>query len=1023
MKLHFLSEYDTVQIYHQKISCYHPCSVSLDVTDFDYMVIPVNNAYGIFDEFWKSLLNRIVGTQIDHLLSVAIQDSYFGEVTPYTPVFIDVPKHDKPVKFCFISISRSPSMISEDFAYNFMWTGLSVIEKHITEHKLRGQVTVVFPHLTAISDIPPEAVCHQIYVALENFPGKTTFETLEEAEKETNKIISRTFDDKEEIQALIWSKELAERGLYTKRELDIVLDILTDGDGEGAVRELYKLLTVSERKRGKYTLSPDDISFQITQRKDSMEKVMDLIKNQKGVISVDKSEIELGSQIGNGNTSKIYDGTYKDIPVAVKVIDKSNTEELLREIALLTVVKNTYVVGFYGANITGGKPFLILEKMEGSLYELIHDKSFKMSEDIMYIIAIKAAVSMSAFHSYGLIHRDLKSLNLLISSSFEVKICDFGLSRSISKHKMTSNLGTISWIAPELLTNKKYTESVDIYSFGIILWELLTRSIPYSDLQPAQIPFSVRQGIRPTLPHDISRHEKYVKLMKQAWHKNEDKRPDFPKIVNYLKSQYRALVGKMIREGDAPSNITRIKRNTENSTTTFDVFYENGSLYVESDISSGRILSEESTGPLPFVFDDDMFTTDISRDVSSIYRGLSWNPKTGVIENSERFVLIFGKSLSDSLRKMLQNILDVTELDESYFSYFIFEMGYAVGIEDSKYVKENLHYTSPNEIIEALPTVCLCSGWGGMVITERNKGYNVCFQKGCIEKSIIELVMGYICGYLYGACGEKHYIISSGKNEFIATRNKKLSKKFEESFVMFPSKSWVYDLIDTCPLVPEKHRSKSGSTGTSFRKLSKNTSLLRKQESASNLLLEPSSEVFVDINSTLVLDATTQFSFMNKRCFLIRIESLLGIHCRLESMFHFVNRSTLLADLFLFEIGKAIGKDMVECYSSFTGIEEPRIQNILPLLGWGNASVRLAPAKDKVFLCSTSNSPECSKGKKRHCCLLPGVMLGMLKEDGLYFESKCCEEGCLFLLGKASSYDKVLKSNSIEMTTDEYTHV
>ena len=102
------------------------------------------------------------------------------------------------------------------------------------------------------------------------------------------------------------------------------------------------------------------------------------------------------------------------------------------------------------------------------LYDLLHDSAFYLDDILRVDWALHTAASMKFLHSCGLIHRDLKSLNLLVGQNLEVKLCDFGLSRVLDRQKaMTSNIGTVSWIAPEVFQKKHYTEKADVYSYGM----------------------------------------------------------------------------------------------------------------------------------------------------------------------------------------------------------------------------------------------------------------------------------------------------------------------------------------------------------------------------------------------------------------------------------------------------------------------------------------------------------------------------------------------------------------------------
>ena len=177
--------------------------------------------------------------------------------------------------------------------------------------------------------------------------------------------------------------------------------------------------------------------------------------------------------------------------------------------------------------------------METSVYDMIHaGAEIELDERLRLLMARQIARAMQYLHSRNLIHRDLKSLNLLVNTRFEIKICDFGLSRVIDKNQpMTSNIGTVAWIAPEIFSNKKlYTEKADVYSYGIILWELLTRQMPFAEAEAFTIPVLVTKGKRPTLPKKVPKD--YGKLMEKCWHQKGEKRPSFDEIVLRLEEQW-----------------------------------------------------------------------------------------------------------------------------------------------------------------------------------------------------------------------------------------------------------------------------------------------------------------------------------------------------------------------------------------------------------------------------------------------------------------------------------------------------
>ena len=158
-------------------------------------------------------------------------------------------------------------------------------------------------------------------------------------------------------------------------------------------------------------------------------------------------------------------------------------------------------------------------------------------------LAIDAARGMTFLHAADVVHRDLKSANLLVTSGFSVKVADFGLARVKARATtMTGQMGTMQWMAPEVLSNCRYTEKADVYSFGVILWELVTRACPYEAETEGQIQAAMavlKDGLRPRVPSTAEMQPvrfptPYVQLMEQCWAQDAAARPPFAEVLGSL---------------------------------------------------------------------------------------------------------------------------------------------------------------------------------------------------------------------------------------------------------------------------------------------------------------------------------------------------------------------------------------------------------------------------------------------------------------------------------------------------------
>eukprot|EP01094_Clydonella_sp_ATCC50884_P020471 TRINITY_DN4259_c0_g1_i2.p1 TRINITY_DN4259_c0_g1~~TRINITY_DN4259_c0_g1_i2.p1 ORF type:complete len:237 (-),score=40.70 TRINITY_DN4259_c0_g1_i2:40-750(-) len=234
-----------------------------------------------------------------------------------------------------------------------------------------------------------------------------------------------------------------------------------------------------------------------------------------------------------------------------EVVSPAALQEFMREAALLSKFRHPNVVQFFGASSSGDNLFLITEfASRGSLFDVIHDPKQKgsLSLGLRLRMALDAAKGVGYLHSLTpvVIHRDLKSPNLLVMEDWTVKVSDFGTSKWIEKTAtMTANIGSPMWSAPEVLTQSQYSEKADIFSFAIVLWELLTLGELYPGKMGFQLAIEVgTQGLRPDIPPNLrERMASTVDLMERCWEDDPHARPAFPEIVATL-SESVAMEGE-----------------------------------------------------------------------------------------------------------------------------------------------------------------------------------------------------------------------------------------------------------------------------------------------------------------------------------------------------------------------------------------------------------------------------------------------------------------------------------------------
>ncbi|VDK66513.1 unnamed protein product, partial [Cylicostephanus goldi] len=149
------------------------------------------------------------------------------------------------------------------------------------------------------------------------------------------------------------------------------------------------------------------------------------------------------------------------------------------------------------------------------------------------------AKGMEYLHENKVIHRDLKSANILFDKEGVVKICDFGTSHQQKKQTSTvmSFCGTVSWMAPEMIRKQPCCEKVDVFSYGVVLWELLTREQPYKNINQMAIIYGVGSE-KLSLPIPETAPDGLKMLMRQCWSKTPRNRPSFTQCLKHLKILY-----------------------------------------------------------------------------------------------------------------------------------------------------------------------------------------------------------------------------------------------------------------------------------------------------------------------------------------------------------------------------------------------------------------------------------------------------------------------------------------------------
>ncbi|XP_048226692.1 serine/threonine-protein kinase STY8 isoform X3 [Ricinus communis] len=257
---------------------------------------------------------------------------------------------------------------------------------------------------------------------------------------------------------------------------------------------------------------------------------------RSGDWEIDRRLIKIGERIASGSCGDLYHGVYFGQDVAVKVLrseqlNDTQEEEFAQEVAILRQVEHRNIVRFIGACTKSPHLCIVTEYMPGgSLYDYLHKNHNVLKLPQLLKFGIDVCRGMEYLHQNNIIHRDLKTANLLMDTHNVVKVADFGVARFQNQEGvMTAETGTYRWMAPEVINHQPYDQKADIFSFAIVLWELVTAKVPYDTMTPLQAALGVRQGLRPDLPQYA--HPKVLHLMQRCWETTPTDRPSFSEIT------------------------------------------------------------------------------------------------------------------------------------------------------------------------------------------------------------------------------------------------------------------------------------------------------------------------------------------------------------------------------------------------------------------------------------------------------------------------------------------------------------
>ncbi|KAM9608595.1 mitogen-activated protein kinase kinase kinase 21 isoform 4-T4 [Morphnus guianensis] len=291
---------------------------------------------------------------------------------------------------------------------------------------------------------------------------------------------------------------------------------------------------------------------------------------------IDFQHLELQEIIGVGGFGKVYRATWRGREVAVKAARQDPDEDITataesvrQEAKLFSMLRHPNIIALHGVCLREPNLCLVMEFARGgSLNRALAAAAApgagaarggrRIPPHILVNWAVQIARGMLYLHDQAIVpilHRDLKSSNILLLEKMEhddicnktLKITDFGLAREWHRTTKMSAAGTYAWMAPEVIKSSMFSKGSDIWSYGVLLWELLTGEVPYRGIDGLAVAYGVAVN-KLTLPIPSTCPEPFAKLMKECWEQDPHIRPSFALILEQLTAIEGAVMTEMPQE-------------------------------------------------------------------------------------------------------------------------------------------------------------------------------------------------------------------------------------------------------------------------------------------------------------------------------------------------------------------------------------------------------------------------------------------------------------------------------------------
>ena len=251
--------------------------------------------------------------------------------------------------------------------------------------------------------------------------------------------------------------------------------------------------------------------------------------------------------IDEGASSQVWEGDWAGARVVIKVLrEQEALRSFLSEVNIWRQLRHPCVCALLGVCMFDARPSMVLEYMTGgSLHDLLHNPSEGALVEIEPLLLARVVAEVSSgvayLHANGVMHRDIKTANVLLDDARHAKVTDFGISTRFGRKDYTAETGTYRQMAPEVILHKPYNYKCDVYSYGVLLWETLHREVPFTGFAPLQAAFAVAMEHQRPPIHLRPEYKMYATLIEACWDGEPHARPDMDQVVRATAECYQML--------------------------------------------------------------------------------------------------------------------------------------------------------------------------------------------------------------------------------------------------------------------------------------------------------------------------------------------------------------------------------------------------------------------------------------------------------------------------------------------------